>query len=98
LWKVPVNGGEEAFIVGDVYQGLWALLDKGVYFINTNSIPRAEIQFFNFSTGKIVKVADVEKELQLVYPSLAVSADGKSLLFVQADSFESDIMVVDNFR
>lgn len=98
LWKVPTAGGDETFIVGDVYQGLWALVDNGVYFINTNSIPRAVIQFFNFSNGKTVKVADVERELQLVYPSLAVSADGKSLLFVQADSFESDIMVVDNFH
>ena len=98
LWKVPVNGGEETFVVGDVYQGLWALLDKGLYFINTNSTPRAVIQFFDFSTGRTVKVAEVERELQLVYPSLGVSADGKSLLFVQADSFESDLMVVDNFR
>jgi hypothetical protein len=43
-------------------------------------------------------VSEVEKELQLVTPSLAVSHDGKSLLYVQADSFESDIMLVENFR
>jgi eukaryotic-like serine/threonine-protein kinase len=98
LWKVPVTGGEETFVVGDVLQGLWAVIDKGVYFINTNSAPRAVIQFFNFSTGRTTKVAEVERELQLVYPSLAVSADGRFLLFVQADSFESDLMVVDNFR
>jgi Tol biopolymer transport system component len=98
IWKVPVAGGEETFVLADAYQGFWALLDKGIYFINPNSTPRAVIQFFNFSTGRTTKVAEVERELQLVFPSLGVSADGKSLLYVQADSFESDIMLVEHFQ
>ena len=98
LWKVPSEGGEETFVLAEVYQGLWGLLDRGIYFINPNTTPRAVIEFYNFATGRETKVAEVEKELQLVYPSLAVSADGNSLLYVQADSFESDIMLVEDFR
>jgi len=98
LWKVPVGGAEETLVLDGVYQGMWGLADKGVYFIDPNSTPRAVINLFSFPTSRTTKVADVERELQLVYPSLCVSADGKSLLFVQADSFESDIMLVDNFH
>jgi serine/threonine protein kinase len=98
IWKVPVGGGEETFVLDGVYQGFWALLDKGIYFVNPNATPRAIIQFFNFQTGATSKVAEVERELQLVYPSVGVSPDGKSLLYVQADSFESDIMLVEDFH
>jgi len=34
----------------------------------------------------------------LVYPSFGISSDGKSLLYVQVDSFESDIMLVEGFQ
>jgi len=34
----------------------------------------------------------------LVSPSLAVSPDGRWLLYVQADKLESDIMLMENFR
>jgi Serine/threonine protein kinase len=98
LWKVPTEGGEETLVLDGIYQGLWGLLDKGVYFINPDTTPHAEIEFYNFATGRTTKVSEVEKELQLVYPSLAVSHDGKCLLYVQVDSFESDIMLVENFR
>ena len=98
IWKVPVSGGDETNVLEGVYQGFWGLADKGIFFVNPNATPRALIQFFNFATGRVTKVAEIERELQLVYPSFGVSPDGKSLLFVQADSFESDIMLVEGFR
>jgi Tol biopolymer transport system component len=98
IWKVPVAGGDESQVLDGVYQGFWGLVDHGIYFVNPNATPRAVIQYFNFDTGRVTKVAEIERELQLVYPSFGVSPDGKSLLFVQADSFESDIMLVEGFR
>ncbi len=98
VWRVPVAGGGETRVLDEVLQGFWALLDKGIYFVNPKATPHATIEFFNFATGRTTQVAVVEKELQFVYPSLAVSADGRSLLFVQTDSFESDIMLAENFR
>jgi len=98
IWKVSVQGGDETLVLDGVYQGFWDLLDKGIYFINPNATPRAIIQFFDFATGRTTKIADVDRELQLVYPSFGISSDGKSLLYVQADSFESDIMLVEGFH
>jgi Tol biopolymer transport system component len=98
IWKVPVAGGNEIRVLDEALQGFWALLDKGIYFVNLKATPHATIEFFNFATGRTTQIAVVEKELQLVYPSLAVSPDGRSLLYVQVDSFESDIMLAENFR
>jgi len=98
VWKIPVAGGDETLVYAEPVQGLWAIIDKGLYFVNLNAIPHPTIEFFNFATNRSTKVATVEKGFQLVYPSLAVSPDGRSLLYVQTDSLESDIMVVDNFH
>jgi hypothetical protein len=98
LWKVSVQGGDETVVLEGVYMGFWDLLDKGVYFINPNATPRAIIQFFDFATAHTTKIAEVDRELQLVYPSFCSSSDGKSLLYVQTDSFGSDIMLVEGFH
>jgi len=98
IWKVPVAGGDETLMLDGVYQGFWGLIEKGIYFVNPNATPRAVIQFYNFETRHLTKVAEIERQLQLVYPSFGVAPDGKSLLFVQADSFESDIMLVEGFH
>jgi Tol biopolymer transport system component len=98
LWKISTEGGQETEVVDGPHQGFWALLDQGVYFVNPDATPNATIEYFNFTTNRKTKVAEIEKNLQLVYPSLAVSPDGQSLLFVQSDSFESDIMLVEGFQ
>ncbi len=98
IWKIPVAGGDETLVFAEPLQGLWAMIDKGLYFVNLNATPHPTIEFYNFATSRSTKVATVEKDLQLVYPSLAVSPDGRSLLYVQTDRLESDIMVVENFH
>jgi hypothetical protein len=91
-----VAGGEEIHVLDEAVQGFWALLDKGIYFVNPK--PHPTIDFFDFATRRTKQIAGVEKELQLVSPSLAVSPDGRWLLYVQVESFESDIMLMENFR
>jgi Tol biopolymer transport system component/predicted Ser/Thr protein kinase len=98
IWRVPVEGGEELQILDDALQGFWALVDQGIYFINLKATSHPTIEFFNFATGRTTQISQVEKELQLVYPSLAVSPDGRWLLYVQVDTLESDIMLIENFR
>ncbi len=98
IWKVPVAGGEEIRVLDEALQGFWALLDTGIYFVNPEVMPHPTIDFFDFATGRTKQVAAVQKEIQLVSPSLAVSPDGRWLLYVQADKLESDIMLMENFR
>jgi Tol biopolymer transport system component len=98
IWKIPVAGGEEIRVVDEALQGFWALLDTGIYFVNPKVMPHPTIDFFDFASGRTNQVAAIEKELQLVSPSLAVSPDGRWLLYAKGDSFESDIILVENFH
>jgi hypothetical protein len=43
-------------------------------------------------------VATTEKKLARWIPSLAVSPDGKHLLYTQIDQQGSDLMLMENFR
>jgi hypothetical protein len=79
------------------YWGYWAVAEKGIYFVNTTARPYA-LQFFDFATRRISHVASLEHELQIWESGLAVSPDGRSILLVQQDHLNSDIVLVENFR
>ncbi|HEY8225789.1 MAG TPA: protein kinase [Pyrinomonadaceae bacterium] len=98
IWRVPVAGGEEIRVLDEALQGFWALTDTGIYFVNPKVMQHATIDFFDFATGRTKQGAPIEKELQLVAPSLAVSPDGRWFLYAKGDSFESDIILVENFH
>ncbi|MGI8785802.1 MAG: protein kinase domain-containing protein [Acidobacteriota bacterium] len=99
LWRVRVDGGEETPVLEFPkagYWGYWALADKGIYFVNTTAKPHA-LEFFEFATRRIRHVASLE-QAQPFEPGLAVSPDGRSILYVQQDQRNSDIVLVENFR
>jgi hypothetical protein len=77
------------------FRGAWALSPSGVYFINSE--PRLGIDFLDFASGKITRVVDVPGRTA-PYTSLALSPDGRRLLYAQIDGIASDIMLIDNFR
>ena len=95
-----VDGGEEAPVLEFPkagYWGYWALVDKGVYFVNTTAKPNA-LEFFDFATRRIRHVASLEQPPQPEEPGLAVSPDGRSILYVRQDQKNSDLVLVENFR
>ncbi|HSE33174.1 MAG TPA: LpqB family beta-propeller domain-containing protein [Pyrinomonadaceae bacterium] len=98
IWRITATGGEEIRVLDEGVQGFWALLDVGIYFVNTKARPRPTIEFFNFATGQTTRITAIEKELELVFPSLSISPDGRKILYVQVDRRESDIMLMENFR
>jgi hypothetical protein len=92
IWKMPIDGGEESRLLAD--QGgsawwNWALARNGIYFLDE------ELKFFDFATGKRTSVYASEKPLRR---GLAISPDGKSILYPQIDVAESSIMLLKNFR
>jgi Tol biopolymer transport system component len=98
LWKVPVGGGEESPVLEQLdaeLWGYWGLTSDGIYFYNART--RA-IELFSFATGRMSKVAAPEKDPNPGNPGLAVSPDGRWILYTQIDTLSSDIMLVENFR
>jgi Tol biopolymer transport system component len=96
LWKKQVNGGEESQVLPSVAWRAFALVNDGIYFISMPEAGRnASLQFLSFATHKVKAIATISKPLT---EGLAVSPDGRSILFSQADDAGSDLMLVENFR
>jgi Tol biopolymer transport system component len=99
VWKMPVAGGEEVRVL-DQPEGEqwfnWALSPSGIYFL-TGDPPNGKIKFFDFATGKTTSIFALEKRVPF-FAGLALSPDGKSLLFGQFESSDSYIILVKNFR
>jgi Tol biopolymer transport system component/predicted Ser/Thr protein kinase len=95
LWKMPVEGGEETKVLDSVGAHSWALVDQGLWFINWTNPGDAALQFLEFATGKVTRVAPISKPPA---PGLAVSPDGRTILYVQYDQRGSELTLVENFR
>ena len=101
LWRIPVEGGEESLILDQLQKGYfhaWAVVDRGIYFINPEPKPPATIEFFSFATRRVSRIASLERESFKWGSTLAVSPDGRWILYTQTDQSGSDIMLVENFR
>ncbi len=100
IWRLPLQGGEEVPIPG--LEGVkghraWAVTDRGIYFAHSTT-PRPLLKFYDFATGRVADVSTLAKDPVYGPPGLAVSPDGRAILYVQRDSSSSDIMLVENFR
>jgi Tol biopolymer transport system component/DNA-binding winged helix-turn-helix (wHTH) protein len=98
IWRMPVEGGEETQVLEEVRGASWpnwALTSEGIYFLRFDKAPRVTIQFLDFATRKTTSLWTLDKEPGL---GLAMSRDGKSILYVQGEFAESNIMLVKNFR
>jgi Tol biopolymer transport system component len=102
LWRMPVEGGEESLILDQLQAGYWeawAVVDRGIYFINPESKPHATIDFFSFATRRVTRIASLEKPVSiLAISTLVISPDGRWILYTQLDQSGSDIMLVENFQ
>jgi hypothetical protein len=94
---MPVGGGEEKRILdraGEHDWFNWALARNGIYFLDHRG-NGAVLEFFDFETGKTTTVLTSNRPQSV---GLAVTADGRSILYVESELEESSIMLVKNFR
>jgi len=101
LWRIPVEGGEESLILNQLQKGYfhaWTVVDRGIYFIHPEPKPPATIEFFSFATRQVARIASLEKESYEWSSALAISPDGRWILYNQTDQSGSDIMLVENFQ
>jgi Tol biopolymer transport system component/DNA-binding winged helix-turn-helix (wHTH) protein len=98
VWRMPLQGGEESEVLSDIDSGgwpNWALTAEGIYFLKFGKFPHAEIAFFEFDSGKTHVVWPLQQKLGW---GLSSSLDGKSLVYIQNQFAESNLMLVRNFR
>ena len=98
VWRMPVEGGDEEQVLEEVRGGgwpNWALTAGGIYFLRFDKSPHATIQFLDFASNKIIPIFTLEKEPGW---GLSLANDGKSIVYVQNEFAESNLILVKNFR
>jgi len=99
VWRASVDGDQEVKILDSVHSvGLWAVGKDGIYYFRTpdpDKVGQSDICFYEFATGQTRKVLTIERD---VNNYIAVSPDGRTILYTQTDESDSVLMLVENFR
>lgn len=99
IWRMPIDGGEETPVlkVNHLFGAWrWTVGKNGLYFISFETRPETgTITFYDFSDRTLTPIWDPEKRASW---GLTLSADGRSLAYVQDDFDESKIMLIENFH
>jgi Tol biopolymer transport system component len=104
IWRVPLDGGDEAEVVpGPIAASVgWALAPRGLYFATQRmeSVISEEytIQHLDLESGQVTPLVRREGDLDHFQVRLAVSPGDEWVLFGEAGTWESDLMLVENFR
>jgi hypothetical protein len=75
----------------------WLVTASGIYFLDGDP-PQPGIHFLDFASARTKRVADVPGRAETWGGGLALSPDGRTLLFSQIDEVASDIMLIEGFR
>ncbi len=97
LWRIPSAGGDEQRVTPDaMFRYNYVVTPSAVYY-TTNPPPgeAAVIKRIDMLTRKVRDLFTMDKPPDL---GLALSPDGRYLLFTQLDYSGSDLMLVENFR
>jgi Tol biopolymer transport system component/predicted Ser/Thr protein kinase len=96
LWRMPLDVGEETQIAPGVYRYNFAVTETGIYYTTpAKSDSAATVEYLDLASGKVTKLYTLTKPADL---GLAVSPDGRHILFAESETYGSDLMLVENFR
>jgi len=95
-------------------ESFWAVIDRGIAFVEFDPLPpgrinpfdtynvfpptAAQIKLFDFASRRIINIGKIEARLFRFTPGFSVTPDGRSILWSQIDRYESDLMLIENFR
>jgi hypothetical protein len=102
IWRVPVGGGEESEIVAEpITLDDWALSRDGISFMKRREVVRRRreefsIRFFDFETREVTEIRRDEGPFSRWM--LEVSPDEAWILYGQMPAWESELMLMENFR
>jgi Tol biopolymer transport system component/DNA-binding winged helix-turn-helix (wHTH) protein len=96
IWKVLAEGGQEVQITKQGRGMGFDVADPGIFFMNWSANPVA-VEMFGFASQQVVTVARLPLRSEAV-DNLAVSRDGRSILYVEYESPQSDIEMLREFR
>ena len=77
---------------------LWTVRQEGIYYFTApNDKGISALCFYEFSSGKTNEILKTERMVTGL-GDLAISPNGRTILYSQMDEGGSDLMLVENFR
>jgi len=97
VWRASVDGSQESKVLESVHsEGQWTVGKQGIYFFRTpDKKGHSDISFYDFATGEIRKLLTIQRPVD---NHIAVSPDGRTIIYPQSDEAGSVLMLVENFR
>ena len=99
LWRAPSEGGKGVLMMKDDIKYLgWRLAPEGAYYTRPAlgaGQSSNEIRYIDFKSRKSSLVAELDG---IIGPGMAISPDGRSLLFPKGEPRESDLMLIEGFE
>jgi Tol biopolymer transport system component len=99
IWTVPVEGGPEKPLpelesFGRIFRS-WGVVDQGIYFVSREELPYQTIRFFSFATRQVTPLVTLDRD---PIWNVALSRDGRLLLYACLDQEVNDLMLIGNFH
>ena len=100
LWRVPVGGGNESFVIQEAWQGYWAIGSDSIYYIRMEhgGLAPSTLRSFHLQTGRTRDIVKIANSISQSTPGFSMTSNGRSMLLVQIDTQNSDLMLMENFR
>jgi Tol biopolymer transport system component len=92
VWSIPIAGGPETKVTGEVRDTRWAVADDGIYYLTT--VAPLRIMRYAFATRQTTEVAQLPGSAQ-VWAGFSASPDGKVFVWPQTALDSSDIAILD---
>jgi dipeptidyl aminopeptidase/acylaminoacyl peptidase len=99
IWKLTPDGQEVA-VLPDYpagYWGYWCVQGERLYFVTPSAAERGVLQVMDLKTRQVRKLMDLERPPLFSDSGLSMSRTG-DMLYSQADTSGSEIMLVESFR
>jgi dipeptidyl aminopeptidase/acylaminoacyl peptidase len=97
LMRAPIAGGREELVLERVRPFLWSVTDTGIVYV-TRERDLDAIDVYRFSDQRVARVGRLGFRAPGVFEHLTVSRDGRWALATELVRFDSDLMLLDNFR
>ena len=96
IWTVPRNGGSETRLTAAPHLGYWgdfAVIDEGIYFLDSDAPGRPTIKYYAFETKATKQVFTFAHQSAIPWvANLGVSRDGRTIYFAQGTTKSSIVM------
>lgn len=101
LWKMPLSGGEEQQVVSSLTLsdwGNWVVHPDGIFLVEREGQGTPSLARFDLNAGTKELIRPIPGMVWEGTPSIAISPDGKSLLYTEMGQATADLMLVEGLN